>query len=132
MTGVRGQAGHGADARRACARRRRRRSAGWPVTAFEDLRDEKGRLGPLKGATDAAARNFLIFRLGERRRVVLRPSGTEPKAKTYVEANSPPCAPGTPAEAWQRTCREVDELVKRLGADFQRQALALIGKESGK
>jgi phosphoglucomutase len=102
---------------------------GLAVTGFEDLRDEHGRLGPLKGATDAASRNFLIFRLGERARVVLRPSGTEPKAKTYVEANSAPCAPGTPADAWQRTCREVDELVKRIGQDFQRQALALIGKE---
>ena len=102
---------------------------GLAVTRFEDLRDEGGRMGPLKGATDAASRNFLIFRLGDRARVVLRPSGTEPKAKTYIEANSPPFAPGTPADAWQRTCREVDDLVTRLGQDFQRQALALIGKE---
>jgi phosphoglucomutase/phosphomannomutase len=104
---------------------------GLKVTGFEDLRDEGGRMGPLKGATDAASRNFLIFRLGDGARVVLRPSGTEPKAKTYVEASSPPCAPGTPADAWQKTCREVDELVTRLGQDFQRQALALIGKEPG-
>jgi len=102
---------------------------GLKVTDFEDLRDEHGRMGPLKGATDAASRNFLIFRLGDRARVVLRPSGTEPKAKTYVEANSAPCPPGTPAAAWQRTCREVDDLVKGLGQDFQQQALALIGKE---
>ena len=61
----------------------------------------------------------------------MRPSGTEPKAKTYIEANSPPFAPGTPADAWQRTCREVDDLVTRLGQDFQRQALALIGQEPG-
>ncbi len=108
-----------------------REIGGLPVTGFEDLRDEQGRLGPLKGGTDAAARNVLIFRLGDRARVALRPSGTEPKAKTYVEANSAPCAPGTPAEAWRRTCREVDEVVKRIGADFQRQALGLIGKEPG-
>ncbi len=105
---------------------------GLRVTGFEDLRDEGGRMGPLKGATDAASRNFLIFRLGERARVVLRPSGTEPKAKTYVEANSAPCAPGTPADAWRKTCREVDEVVKRIGQDFQRQALALIGQEPPK
>jgi phosphoglucomutase/phosphomannomutase len=100
---------------------------GLKVTAFEDLRDERGRLGPIKGATDLAARNFLLFRLGDRARVALRPSGTEPKAKTYIEVCSPPCAPGTSAEAWQRICREVDELVPRLAADFQRKALALIG-----
>ena len=68
-----------------------REIGGLAVTAFEDLRDEHGRMGPLKGATDAAARNFLIFRLGERR-LTLRPSGTEPKAKAYVEVCSPPCS----------------------------------------
>jgi phosphoglucomutase/phosphomannomutase len=106
--------------------------AGLDVTAFEDLRDEEGRLGPLRGATDAASRNVLIFRLGERARVVLRPSGTEPKAKTYIEAASAPFVPGTTLDAWQRTCREVDELAQRLGDDFQRLALRLIGKEPGK
>src|SRR5262249_36056218 len=99
---------------------------GLKVTAFEDLRDERGRLGPVKGATGNAARNFLLFRLGDRARIALRPSGTEPKAKTYVEVCSQPCAPGTSAE-WQRICREVDELVPRLAADFQKKALALIG-----
>jgi phosphoglucomutase/phosphomannomutase len=34
---------------------------GLKVTAFEDLRDEKGPMGPIKGATDAASRNVLIF-----------------------------------------------------------------------
>jgi phosphoglucomutase len=68
--------------------------AGLAVTDFEDLRDEDGRLGPLKGATDAASRNMLIFRLGDQARIVLRPSGTEPKAKTYLEVCCPPALPG--------------------------------------
>src|SRR5262249_57507612 len=55
-----------------------REVGGLEVAGFEDRRDPTGRLGPLKGATDAAARNVLVFRLGERARVVLRPSGTEP------------------------------------------------------
>jgi phosphoglucomutase/phosphomannomutase len=101
--------------------------AGLAVTSVEDLRDEDGRMGPIKGATDFAGRNFLIFRLGDRARVVLRPSGTEPKAKTYIEVSSPPCAPGTAPAAWQRNCREVDELARRIAEDFQRQALGLIG-----
>lgn len=100
---------------------------GLAVTAFEDLRDPNGRLGPLKGATDAAARNFLIFRFGERAQIVLRPSGTEPKAKTYIEASSPPCPPGASADAWRHTCAEVDELAKRLATDFQQKALGMIG-----
>jgi phosphoglucomutase/phosphomannomutase len=108
-----------------------REIGGLPVTAFEDLRDERGRLGPIKGATDAAARNFLIFRLGDRGRVVLRPSGTEPKAKTYVEAWSAPCPAGATPEQWRRTCREVDELVRRLADDFQHKALHRIGLRPG-
>jgi phosphoglucomutase len=105
-----------------------REIAGLLVTGVEDLRDEQGRFGPLKGATDAASRNVLVFHLGEQARIALRPSGTEPKAKIYLEACSPPCPPGTSAEDWQRTCREVDERVKHLAADFQRQAMQLIGQ----
>jgi phosphoglucomutase len=99
---------------------------GLRVTSFEDLRDPEGRMGPHKGATDFAARNVLIFRLGEGAKLVLRPSGTEPKAKAYVEVATAPCAPGTPAEAWQRTCRAADELADRLAQDFLRQSLALV------
>ena len=87
-----------------------REIGGLAVTGFEDLRDEDGRLGPLKGATDAAARNVLIFRWASGAAWSLRPSGTEPKAKIYLEVCSPPCAPGTHNAAWRKTCREVDEL----------------------
>jgi phosphoglucomutase/phosphomannomutase len=104
-----------------------REVGGLPVSVFEDLRDERGRFGPLKGATDAAARNVLLVRLGERARVALRPSGTEPKAKVYVEACSRPCPPGAAPEEWRRTCAGVDELLRRVSADFVRQALARIG-----
>jgi phosphoglucomutase/phosphomannomutase len=101
--------------------------AGLAVTGFEDLRDEHGRLGPLKGATDAASRNVLIFHCGEQAKVVLRPSGTEPKAKIYLEACTRPCAPGTSADAWRRECNAVDGLITRLSEDFVRQALRKIG-----
>lgn len=100
---------------------------GVAVTGVEDLRDPQGRLGPTKGATDLAARNFLIFRLGEKGRITFRPSGTEPKAKAYVEVCSPPCPSGATVEAWNRTCREVNELADRLAADFLRQSLGLVG-----
>ncbi len=101
--------------------------AGLEVTAFEDLRDENGRFGPLKGATDAASRNVLVFRCGEQARVVLRPSGTEPKAKMYLEVCTPPRSSGMSDEVWQRQCRDVDELMKQIANDFKRQALQLIG-----
>ncbi len=100
---------------------------GLAVTSFEDLRDEKNRFGPIKGATDYAGRNVLLFRCGDGVRVVLRPSGTEPKAKIYLEVCSPPCPSGTTTDAWQRTCAEIDDLAKRVADDFVRQTLALIG-----
>jgi len=106
-----------------------REIAGLPVTSFEDLRDENGRMGPIKGATDFASRNFLIFRLGDRAKIVLRPSGTEPKAKAYIEVGSPPCPPATPAEVWRKTRQEVDELAPRLTRAFLQRALEPIGMD---
>ena len=90
------------------------------VTCYEDRRDEE-LYGPIKGATDAASRNVLVFHFGDQARVALRPSGTEPKAKIYLEVCSEPCSPGTTAEAWRKTRQEVDELAKRLGDDFVRR-----------
>jgi phosphoglucomutase/phosphomannomutase len=100
---------------------------GLAVTGFEDLRDPHGRLGPLKGATDAAARNVLLFRLGDRARIALRPSGTEPKAKAYVEVCSAPCPAHAAAEVWRQTCQAVDARARRVADDFLRQAMALAG-----
>jgi len=101
--------------------------AGLSVTSFEDLRDEKGRLGPMKGATDYASRNVLVFTLGERARIILRPSGTEPKAKTYLEVCSPPAASGMSVDGWERNCRQIDEQANALAADFLKKTLVLIG-----
>ncbi|HEV8058964.1 MAG TPA: phospho-sugar mutase [Gemmataceae bacterium] len=104
-----------------------REIGGLAVTRFEDLRDPKGRFGPLKGATDAAARNFVIFYLGDRAKVVLRPSGTEPKAKVYLEVCTPPCPAGTSSAKWEQQCREVDTQLKTITEDFLTKALGLIG-----
>ncbi|HJZ91930.1 MAG TPA: phospho-sugar mutase [Gemmataceae bacterium] len=100
---------------------------GLAVSGFEDLRDENGRLGPLKGATDAASRNVLIFRLGDLAKVVLRPSGTEPKSKAYLEVRSAPWRPGVTGEAWAAACREIDILAQRIATDFLTTALGAIG-----
>ena len=88
------------------------------VTKFEDLQDENGWMGPLKGATDMAARNFLIFHLGDHARISLRPSGTEPKAKAYVEVGSPPCPHGMSDATWAAKCAEVDAKAQALADAF--------------
>lgn len=101
--------------------------AGLAVTHYEDLRDEDGRFGSLKGATDAASRNVLLFRCGEQARVALRPSGTEPKAKVYVETCTAPCPSGATPEAWRHSCAAADDLLRRFVGDFLTQALGRIG-----
>ncbi len=103
-----------------------------PVIGFEDLRDESGRFGLFKGETDKAARNFLIFRLGSTggvtAKVCLRPSGTEPKAKAYIEVASEPCRAGTPQAVWDATCRTVDAQVQKVATDFLTLAMATVGQ----
>lgn len=104
---------------------------GLPVTGFEDLRDENGKMGPFKGETDKAARNFLIFRLGGNgldAKVCLRPSGTEPKAKAYIEVSCPPPKAGTSDADWSATCAAVDAQAKKLADEFHRLALGAAGQ----
>jgi len=67
---------------------------GRAVTASFDHRDETGRFGPIRSASDAASRNVLVYHLEASKpddgaRIVLRPSGTEPKVKLYVELQGP-------------------------------------------
>jgi phosphoglucomutase len=91
-----------------------------PVTRFEDWQDEAGRMGPLKGATDAMARNVLLFQLGESARLTLRPSGTEPKVKIYAEVCGPPCSARTSESEWLRSCKQIDDSAVRLADEFAR------------
>ena len=106
--------------------------AGLKVKSFEDLRDENGRMGAFKGETDKAARNFLIFRLagdGLEAKVSLRPSGTEPKAKAYIEVCSEPRGAGVPDAAWQAACAKIDSTIQQLATAFLKLALATVGQE---
>lgn len=53
---------------------------GQAVTTFEDL---------LKGTSSLPASDVLIFRLADQSKVIIRPSGTEPKLKIYLAAHIP-------------------------------------------
>ncbi len=94
---------------------------GRPVTGFFDRQDEQGVFGPIVSGTDRAARDVLAFALGSDHRLVIRPSGTEPKTKIYAEAIVP--VEGDLDAALERARCEAKELAD----DFVRLALEVVG-----
>jgi len=60
----------------------------WEVLDFADRQDEDGTFGPIRSNTDKASRNVLVFTLEKGARLTLRPSGTEPRCKIYVETSA--------------------------------------------
>jgi hypothetical protein len=69
--------------------------------------------GPLRSSTDEASRNVLLFELdgddGLTIRLVIRPSGTEPKTKLYVEVPSPVQIGGTLDAAAPEELASIDD-----------------------
>src|SRR5215468_2019848 len=100
--------------------------AGWAVTQHVDHWDEAGQHGRFVSSTDKASRNVLVFRLTNGARVVVRPSGTEPKNKVYIEVPAPPVGRQTGREALARCKADTDTVAQRIADDFTRQMLALI------
>lgn len=105
--------------------------ASLPVTELHDRADPGGSLGPIKSGTDAASRDVLVMRLGGlaegSARVILRPSGTEPKTKVYVEVCG---APGEEAAAVEARAAEIAtaftiEALSRAGIAIPAWALAV-------
>ena len=102
---------------------------GWEVTRAVDHWDETGVHGPLLSDTDRAARNVLVYRLGNGARVIIRPSGTEPKNKVYVEVPAPPLGVEAGDDELASTKMATDGLARRLADDFTRQMLAAVDVE---
>jgi len=94
--------------------------AGLPVTAAHDRQDESGPFGPIVCETDRASRNVLVYELGPDARVVVRPSGTEPKNKVYVEV----C--GKPSEASLSDRTRIKREARDLAAAFVQLMLARV------
>lgn len=94
---------------------------GRAVRSFSDRGDPLGPLGPIRSATDAASRDVLVFELEEGARVVVRPSGTEPKLKVYVQVAGQPGTPGSSGG--------LDRAVRELADAFMLLVLARAGLE---
>jgi phosphoglucomutase/phosphomannomutase len=93
------------------------------VTQVTDMRDEAGPFGPIQGDTDRMSRNVLLFQLGDSARLAVRPSGTEPKAKVYVEVHGEPLRSNTPSERWSAACRLIRERTSAIAEAFESEAL---------
>lgn len=100
--------------------------AGWEVTRAVDHWDESGAHGPLLSETDRDARNVLAYQLANGARVIIRPSGTEPKNKIYLEVPAPPLGIEAGDDALARSKAAADALAHDLADDFTRQMLATI------
>jgi hypothetical protein len=105
------------------------RIGGLDVTAFYDRRDPEGVFGPIVSGTDAAARNVLVFHLGDSQRVVIRPSGTEPKTKIYIEVIGEPLAGDSTDEELAAATHAVQERADELAIAFTAIALKTVGIE---
>jgi phosphoglucomutase/phosphomannomutase len=101
--------------------------AGYAVTQFIDHWDETGVHGAFVSDTDRASRNVLIFHLDNGARVIIRPSGTEPKNKIYIEVPAPPVGPQASGTTLTRSKTETDAVAQQIADDFSRHMLAIIG-----
>lgn len=84
--------------------------AGLKVSEVRDL---------VKGDGELPPSDVLVLWLSGSGRVVLRPSGTEPKLKAYLEATTGPCAPEDLPEARREAQARLEEL-RREVADYGR------------
>jgi phosphoglucomutase/phosphomannomutase len=107
---------------------------GHKVVETLDLQDPEGPRGVAVSDTDHSSRNMLCFELEGGRRLILRPSGTEPKAKIYVQtsAQPPPLLEGVTAvqaqlktDAKRLTAAFIDTMLARVDINLPSWAHAI-------
>jgi len=99
---------------------------GLKVRAFIDRWDQS-RFGPFLSETDRTSRDLLTLELENDVRIVLRPSGTEPKTKCYVEACGAPMGESASLREISASKAAIDELAQRVARAFLLEMLSRIG-----
>ena len=102
--------------------------AGLKVESVNDYWDT-AKWGEFKSETDRSARNFITFQFEGGLKVSIRPSGTEPKNKVYIEKGTEPLGAGVPDDQFADRKRQVDEEVRLFSNAFMKVMLGIIGVE---
>lgn len=100
---------------------------GQPLQHTADYWDEQ-QFGKIQSETDRSSRNFIRLQYEQGVHVSVRPSGTEPKIKFYVEQVFAP-APAWIGNAFTEARRGMDAATHQLTLAFVDQALRLVGIE---
>ncbi|MFQ5647225.1 MAG: phospho-sugar mutase [bacterium] len=107
---------------------RLKKIAGIEVIEFIDQLDEK-RFGRILSLTDQMSRNLLIYKLKNDVSIALRPSGTEPKNKIYLEIIMEPLGAGATDQELEAQKRKAARELEKVAHDFTLKMLNSIGME---
>ena len=100
------------------------------VVDYYDTRPrEEGGYGPFISETDKAGRNLMVFFLEGGLKATIRPSGTEPKNKIYMEMPAAPLGADASDAEFEKVKSETDARVHAFSNDFLRQMLAIVDIE---
>ena len=99
---------------------------GHRVLEVNDYWDE-AKYGPFLSETDRSSRNLISFTLEGGIKATIRPSGTEPKNKLYLELAAKPLGAEATRSDFEEHRRKVDQEVKEFSNSFLAEMLALIG-----
>ncbi len=95
------------------------------VLSVNDFWDES-RYGPFLSRTDRSSRDLISYSLEGGIKATIRPSGTEPKNKVYLELAAPPLGAAASREEFEAHRNDVDRSVKEFSNSFLSDMLALI------
>ena len=101
---------------------------GVKVLSINDYWDEQA-FGAFKSDTDRSSRNLLTINLDNGLRAVIRPSGTEPKNKVYIEKASEPLGAYASDEEFEDMQKAIDDEVLAFSNAFMATMLKLIDVE---